>query len=143
MIYKYNFFWYDTGEPGAKFDVEGALIRWFLENELWCGPESCDEILYEIKRIESGAIPCVEIDGNQNVLWIDVFNVKISNHYFKPPKVITIPLGEFKIIIEKWRTFLSTPTNEPPVEKANNTFEADVKGSAALASSQFIVPLAY
>ena len=118
MIYKYNFFWYKNGEPGAKFDVEGAPIGWYLENELRYGPESCDEILYEIKRIESDAIPRVEIDGNENVLWIDPFNVKISNHYFKPPKVITLSLGEFKIIIEQWRTFMSTPKNEPSVEKA-------------------------
>jgi hypothetical protein len=118
LIYNYNFFWYDNGEPGAKFDVEGAPIGWFLENELRSGPESCAEILYEIKRIESDAIPSVEMDGNQSVLWIDTFNVKISNHYFNPPKVITLPLGEFKIIIEQWRTFMSTPTNEPPIEKA-------------------------
>jgi nucleotidyltransferase/DNA polymerase involved in DNA repair len=50
--------------------------------------------------------------------YFDTFNVKISNHYFNPPKVITLPLGEFKIIIEQWRTFMSTPTNEPPIEKA-------------------------
>jgi uncharacterized protein YacL (UPF0231 family) len=118
LIYKYNFFWYENGEPGAKFDAEGAPIGWYLENELRYGPESCDEILYEIKRIESDAVPRVEIDGNESVLWIDTFNVKISNHYFKPPQVITLSLGEFKIIIEQWRTFMSTPKNEPPVEKA-------------------------
>ena len=118
MIYKYNFFWYENGEPGAKFDVEGEAIGWYLENELRYGPESCDEILYGIKRIESDAIPSVEIDGNESVLRIDTFNVKISNHYFKPPKVVTLPLGEFKIIIEQWRTFLSTPKNKPPVDKA-------------------------
>ena len=65
MIYKYNFFWYENGEPGAKFDVEGALIGRYLENELMYGPESCDEILYEIKGIESDTIPSVEIDGER------------------------------------------------------------------------------
>jgi hypothetical protein len=108
LINTFDFFWYDKGEPGARFQGEEVPIGWFLENELSLGPEACDTILDEVNRIESGAIPCVEIPGNENALWIGPLSAQIRNHYFNPPKAITLPLGEFKRIVEQWRTFLTT-----------------------------------
>ena len=108
MINKFDFFWYDEGQPGARFQGEEAPIGWLFENELSAGPEACDAVLAEVNRIESGIIPFVEIQGNENVLWIGPLSAQITNHHFNPPKATTFPLGEFKGIVEQWRDFLKT-----------------------------------
>ena len=104
---KSHFFWYEEGEPGAKFEKEHAPLGWYLENELHFGTEQCDEILELIKCIKLGEIPECEIPGNENVLQLTPFSAEIKNHHFDPPRVATIPLKKFEKTMVNWNAFLS------------------------------------
>ena len=79
-----------------------------LENELRKGPQACDEILAEIQKIEANLSPGTEIDGNQSVVNLHLDSAKIANYYFDPPQTITLPLWEFRNLMEEWKRFLSS-----------------------------------
>ena len=114
MTFSNNFFWYEEGFPGARFDGSRAPLGWLLENELREGPQACDEILSEIQKIEAGLSPGIEIDGNQSVVDLRSGSAKIANHYFDPPRTITLPLWEFRNLLEEWKTFLSSCNTDQP-----------------------------
>ena len=97
MTFSNNFFWYEEGFPGARFDEERSLLRWLLENELSEGPQACDEILAEIQKIESNLSPGIEIDGNQSVVDLRSGSAKIANYYFDPPRRSRCRFGSSEI----------------------------------------------
>jgi len=79
-----------------------------LENELREDTQVCDETLSEIQKIESNLSLGIEIDGNQSVVDLRLDSAKIANYYFDPPQTITLPLWEFRNLMEEWKRFLSS-----------------------------------
>ena len=75
-------------------------------------PESCDEILNEIKNMENGKSFGVEWDGQ-------AFQYKITNHYVQFIHTIfgeseeyplwTCRLKEYKKVLQAWKSFLELP----------------------------------
>jgi len=101
----------EYAEAGEKIgEYTKFLITGIMEDFQY--PESCDEILNEIKNMENGKSFGVEWDGQ-------AFQYKITNHYVQFVHTIfgeseeyplwTCRLKEYKKVLQAWKSFLELP----------------------------------
>ena len=101
----------EYAEAGEKIgEYTKFLITGIMEDFQY--PESCDEILNEIKNMENGKSFGVEWDGQ-------AFQYKITSHYVQFLHTIfgeseeyplwTCRLKEYKKVLQAWKSFLELP----------------------------------